>query len=166
MSRLPSTADARPYKKLWSIKCYWEFIQSISETIPKIKEPYHSDCLHAHNLHEVYIIMQIVARYIHVVHLQIFVCFQKVAVSMDVDPDKATNKLKEQHCVDGEPYMEKDEFPFPSSPSIEDTFREATLVATLAESFSSNTFQRVPERCHNSNTRGTWLSRASTYWKW
>ena len=37
--------------------------------------------------------------------------------------------------------METDEFPFPTSQSTDDTVREATLVATLAESFSLTHFK-------------------------
>jgi len=57
---------------------------------------------------------------------------------MDVDPNHTTNKQKDD---DGELSMETDEFPFPTSQSVDDTFREATLVATLAESFSLTHFK-------------------------
>lgn len=58
---------------------------------------------------------------------------------MDVDPNHTTNKQKDDD--DGELSMETDEFPFPTSQSVDDTFREATLIATLAESFSLTHFK-------------------------
>ena len=79
---------------------------------------------------------------------------QRVTVSMDVDPNHTTNKQKDDD--DGELSMETDEFPFPTSQSVDDTFREATLIATLAESFSLThfkAFQKDVITCNN--TRGT-----------
>ena len=58
---------------------------------------------------------------------------------MVVVPNHTTNK-QIQHD-DGELSMETDEFPFPTSQSVNDTFREATLVATLAERFSLTHFK-------------------------
>jgi len=81
--------------------------------------------------------------------------FQKISESMDVDPSNTTNKQTERHSVDGEHSMEMDEFPFPSSQGLDDTFREVTLVSTLAESFSLTHFKEFPERGHQGNTRWT-----------
>lgn len=60
---------------------------------------------------------------------------------MDVDPSNTTNKQTDRHSVDGEHSMEMDKFPFPSSQGLDDTFREATLVSTLAERFSLTHFK-------------------------
>ena len=65
---------------------------------------------------------------------------------MDVDPNHTTNKRNEHN--DGELSMETDEFPFPTSQSVDDTFREATLVATLAESFSLTHFKGMSSQQH------------------
>ena len=62
-------------------------------------------------------------------------------VSMDVDPNHTTNKQKDDDG--GELSMETDEFPFPTSQSVDDSFQEATLVATLAESFSLTHFKKM-----------------------
>ena len=73
---------------------------------------------------------------------------------MNVDPNHTTNKQKDDDG--GELSMETDEFPFPTSQNVDDTFREATLVATLAESFSLThfkAFQKDVITCNN--TRGT-----------
>ena len=64
---------------------------------------------------------------------------------MDVDPNHTTNKRNEDD--DGELSMETDEFPFPTSQSVDDTFREATLVARyFSRKLLINTFQRISKK--------------------
>lgn len=95
-------------------------------------------------MHELFhVLLTFIANYYPVIRNYEQSCsfFQKISESMDVDPSNTTNKQTVQHSVDGEHSMEMDEFPFPSSQGLDDTFREATLVSTLAESFSLTHFK-------------------------
>ncbi len=59
-----------------------------------------------------------------------------------MDHDNSTYGHTDQHSESHELSMETDEeFPFPSSPSLDDAFQEATMVATLAETFSLTHFK-------------------------